>query len=110
MSSVKIKCPHCSHQFTVKGKPTEKITITCPQCKTYGTFTFPAGACDPNNVECFIEEGETRFKKLRRFNAVMGVIHLIQGILMLILSNAFTLPLTYTHPVYDAVTKTKTAT
>ena len=106
MSSVKIKCPHCSHQFTVKGKPTEKITVTCPQCKTYGAFTFPAGACDPNNVECFIEEGETRFKKLRRFNAVMGVIHLIQGILMLILSNAFTLPLSYTHPVYDAVTKT----
>jgi len=34
----------------------------------------------------------------------MGVIHMIQGVLMLILSNAFTLPLTYTHPEYNAVT------
>jgi hypothetical protein len=36
---------------------------------------------------------ETRFVKLRQFNLAMGVLHLVQGVLMLILSNDFTLPL-----------------
>ncbi len=106
MSEIKIMCPKCRHQFTTKGGPNEKVYVTCPSCKTYGTFTFPTGKCDPNKVECFSNLGDVRFKKLRIFNAVMGVIHLIQGFLMLILSNAFTLPLTYTHPEYNAVTKT----
>ncbi|HIH29216.1 MAG TPA: hypothetical protein HA260_05375 [Thermoplasmata archaeon] len=57
-------------------------------------------------MECFTDTGDSRFKKLRIFNAVMGVIHLIQGILMLILSNSFTLPLWYTRPEYNAVTNT----
>ena len=43
---------------------------------------------------------------LRRFNAAMGVFHMIQGFLMLILSNSFTLPITYMHPQFDAITKT----
>ncbi len=106
MSEVKIMCPKCRHQFITKGEPNEKIYVTCPSCKTYGTFTVPAGISDSNKVECFTDSGDARFKKLRIFNAVMGVIHLIQGFLMLILSNAFTLPLTYTHPEYNAVTNT----
>jgi hypothetical protein len=41
-----------------------------------------------------IEEG--RFDRLRRFNAIMGALHLIQGILMIVLSNATTYPI-YTY-------------
>jgi hypothetical protein len=106
MSEMKIMCPKCRHQFTIKGEPNEKIYVTCPSCKTYGTFTVPGGTCDPNKVDCFTDLGDVRFRKLRTFNAVMGIIHLLQGILMLLLSNAFTLPLTFMHPEYNAVTKT----
>lgn len=49
---------------------------------------------------------EITFSGLRKFNAAMGVLHLIQGLLMLILSNSFTLPITYMHPQYNALTKT----
>ena len=106
MVEIKIQCPKCSHQFTVEGKPNEKKYITCPNCKTYGTFTFPAGACDPNKVECFTEEQDLRFKKLRTFNGTMGCLHLFQAALMLYLSNAFTLPITYSYPFFNNTTKT----
>lgn len=46
------------------------------------------------------------FRKLRNFNIVMGFIHLIQVFLMLILSNDFKLPMTYSYPAYDTVTQT----
>lgn len=49
---------------------------------------------------------EKVFLKLRNFNAVMGVVHLIQGILMLILSNDYTLPIERTFLSYDPVTET----
>jgi hypothetical protein len=106
MVELKIKCPNCKHQFMAQGKPGKKIYVTCPKCNAYGTFNFPAGTCDPKKIDCFTELGDVCFKKLRRFNAVMGVIHLIQGFLMLALSNAFTLPLTFTAPKFDAVTTT----
>lgn len=41
--------------------------------------------------------GEEAFKRLRIYNAVMGVFHLAQGILMLVLSNATSLPLTTSY-------------
>ena len=53
-------------------------------------------------------EDEIKFKKLRIFNAVMGGIHLIQVFLILHLSNDFSLPITYTTPVYNAATDTIT--
>jgi hypothetical protein len=37
-----------------------------------------------------------QYEGLRRFNAVMGVLHLVQGILMIVLSNDTTYPI-YTH-------------
>lgn len=40
------------------------------------------------------EAGEAVYRRLRVYNAVMGLFHLLQGILMLALSNATTLPLT----------------
>jgi hypothetical protein len=49
-------------------------------------------------------EEETKFKRLRIFNAVMGCIHLIQVFIVLLLSNDFSLPMTYTTPVFDATT------
>lgn len=44
---------------------------------------------------------ESKFRGLRKFNAVMGFFHLIQSILMLVLSNNFTLPLTASYLKYD---------
>lgn len=41
-------------------------------------------------------ENEMKFAKLRRFNAIMGFLHLIQGILMIVLSNDTTYPI-YTN-------------
>lgn len=106
MDHIKIKCPNCKHQFMIQGKPSEKIYVTCPQCNTYGTFTFPAGTCDPNKIECFTDEGDELFKKLRRFNGAMGFLHVFQGLLMLVLSNAFTLPITYSYPFFNPATNT----
>jgi hypothetical protein len=41
-----------------------------------------------------MSEEDIKFKRLRNFNLVMGVIHLVQGLMMLALSNNFTLPVT----------------
>ncbi len=51
------------------------------------------------------DEDEVKFKKLRRFNAVMGVLHLIQSMLMLVLSNDFALPLTASYLEFDTATQ-----
>lgn len=48
---------------------------------------------------------EPRFKKLRNFNLVMGILHLMQGGLMLWLSNDFSLPVQETLLRYDPVTQ-----
>lgn len=44
---------------------------------------------------------ENSFKKLRIYNFIMGVLHLIQGILMLALSNDFSLTITRTYQTLD---------
>jgi hypothetical protein len=51
---------------------------------------------------------EIKFKKLKNFNLVMGVLHLIQGVLMLVLSNDFTLPVTRSYLEFDPGTETLT--
>lgn len=51
-------------------------------------------------------EENVKFEKLRKFNAVMGVFHFIQFILMLVLSNDFTLPMTASYLKYDTITQT----
>ena len=106
MLEKKIMCPKCKNEFIVNGKPKEKIYITCPKCNTYGTFTFPIEKSDSKIIDCFAELGDKCFKKLRIFNGVMGVLHCLQGFIMLILSNDFTLPLTYSHPEFNATTQT----
>ena len=47
---------------------------------------------------------DPKFKKLRNFNGVMGVIHAIQGILMLALSNDFALPIQTNFLRFDEIT------
>jgi hypothetical protein len=51
-------------------------------------------------------EADTVFGRLRRYNAVMGLFHLIQGALLILLSNDATLPITTSYLEYDAVTET----
>jgi len=46
-------------------------------------------------------EKDIKFKKLRRFNIIMGFFHLIQGGLMLFLSSNFSLPVTSSFQVFD---------
>jgi len=43
MMEKSISCPTCGKVLNVKGKPGEKITITCPTCNTWGYFQFPTG-------------------------------------------------------------------
>src|SRR5512137_72763 len=47
---------------------------------------------------------ETRFQKLRRFNLAMGVLHLVQGALMVALSNASTIPIQTTFLTFNKLT------
>lgn len=49
--------------------------------------------------------GEKTYRKLRIYNAVMGFFHLIQGCLMLWLSNDFKLPVTTSYLNFDLATK-----
>lgn len=48
---------------------------------------------------------DAKFKKLKNFNLAMGFLHLIQGGLMLLLSNDFSLPVQTTLLHYDPVTQ-----
>lgn len=49
---------------------------------------------------------EPKFRKLRNFNAIMGILHTIQGALMLWLSNDFSLPIRSYFLRYDEATQT----
>lgn len=49
---------------------------------------------------------EVTFRRLRRFNIIMGGLHLIQGILMLVLSSAFALPVYASYLRFDEATQT----
>lgn len=49
---------------------------------------------------------EKIYPRLRLFNLIMGFLHLAQAILMLILSNSFTLPITTSYLSFDALTRT----
>jgi len=51
------------------------------------------------------QSDDIKFQKLRRFNGAMGVIHLIQGMLMLALSSSYSLPIKSSFLQYDPVTK-----
>jgi hypothetical protein len=105
MVDMRIKCPKCEHQLSVHGESGDQLYITCPNCNTYGKYTFPEGKKESKQMDCFESLGDKCFTRLRNFNLFMGFLHLIQGFLMLILSNDFTLPLTYSTPVFNEVTQ-----
>jgi hypothetical protein len=105
MINMRIKCPKCAHELNVEGNPGDELYITCPKCNTYGKYIFPLDKKDTEKIDCFSSLGDKCFKRLRIFNGVMGVLHLLQGSLMLLLSNDFTLPLQYTTPVYNEITQ-----
>ena len=48
---------------------------------------------------------ETKLKNLKRFNLLMGVLHFLQGCLMLALSNGFTLPVSRGYLQFNPLTK-----
>ena len=52
------------------------------------------------------DEEELIFTRLRYFNLVMFAIHSLQAILMINLSNNFSLPVTYSYPAFNANTAT----
>jgi len=106
MVDIRIKCPKCAHELDVKGNPGDEIYITCPKCNTYGKYIFPTDKKEDTKIDCFSSLGDKCFRRLRIFNAIMCVLHFIQGSLMVILSNEFTLPLTYSTPVFDEITQT----
>ena len=47
---------------------------------------------------------ESKFKSLRRFNGIMGFLHLIQGIFMIVVSNATTYPIFTNYLSFDIAT------
>lgn len=49
---------------------------------------------------------DMKFTKLRTFNLAMGFLHLVQGGLMLWLSNSFSVPVKETLLHYDSATQT----
>lgn len=51
---------------------------------------------------------DTKFRKLRRFNAIMGFLHLIQGMLMIFVSNDKTYPIYTNYLNFDSATRSLT--
>jgi hypothetical protein len=47
---------------------------------------------------------ERQFQNLRKFNAFMGFLHLVQGIIMVLISNDFSLPITTTYLQFNPET------
>jgi hypothetical protein len=61
-------------------------------------------------VDKLIDSEERRFRKLRIYNAVMFVFHLVQGLLILALSNQFALPVTTNYLQADQALTTQPGT
>jgi hypothetical protein len=51
---------------------------------------------------------ETKYRKLRRFNLIMGFLHLLQGILMILLSNDTTYPIFTNYLKFDTTSMSLT--
>ncbi|UCF12970.1 MAG: heliorhodopsin HeR [Thermoplasmatales archaeon] len=100
-----VSCPKCKNKLTIQGKPGETIYITCPKCDTKGKFVFPLEKTALEKPDRLTESEVKTFRKLRIFNGVIGIFHVLQGILMLILSNNFSLPITYSYPQLNPITE-----
>ncbi|TSC65844.1 MAG: hypothetical protein CEO22_328 [Candidatus Berkelbacteria bacterium Gr01-1014_85] len=49
---------------------------------------------------------DMKISQLRRFNGWMGLVHLVQGLLMILVSNQFKLPVTTSYLAFDSMTQT----
>ena len=105
MVDKKIVCPSCDHHFDVSGKPGEEIYLSCPNCNTYGKFTLPQQEEITEKPCCFDAVEPKYFKKLRLFNGVMGFFHLFQALIMLVISNDYSIPITYSYPEFNQATQ-----
>lgn len=100
-----IVCPSCDNHFKVSGKPGEEIYLSCPNCNTYGKFTLPKQEEKTEKPCCFDAVEPRYFKKLRLFNGVMGFFHLFQALIMLVISNDYSLPITFSFPEFNQATQ-----
>lgn len=100
-----IKCPTCDQHFSVDGKPGEEVYVTCPNCNTYGKFQFPKDVTITEKPSCFDAVNQDCFRKLRIFNGAMGFFHLFQALLMVFLSNDYSLPIKYSYPEFIQATQ-----
>jgi len=57
-------------------------------------------------IESALAATEKKFTGLRRFNLVMGFLHLVQGILMIVISNDTTYPIFTNYLNFDLATRT----
>lgn len=80
--------------------------VGCTQCLlTPGQQTSSSGGAagsvtvrqEGSRMSTTVEVGSQVFSRLRRYNAGMGAVHLIQGVLVVILATSFTLPVTATY-------------
>ena len=80
------------------NKPTNKTPSKAASSPAANTQSKPPGkkTAVPDVV---------KLHRLRRFNLIMGALHLIQGILMLVLSSAFALPVYSSFLVFNASTQ-----
>jgi phage FluMu protein Com len=101
-----ISCPKCKNKLMIQGQSGETIYVTCPKCDTKGKFKFPSEKPIEKKPISLPELEVKTFRKLRIFNGIMGIFHTIQGILMLLLSNDFSLPITYTYPQFNPISET----
>lgn len=55
-----------------------------------------------------VSEEETKFSNLRRFNVIMGFLHLIQGVFMIVVSNDTTYPIFTNYLNFDIASRSLT--
>lgn len=72
---------------------------------TAGQKLAPAGAPAATAPTSTTPEMEKRFAGLRRFNLIMGFLHLVQGILMIVLSNDTTYPIFTNYLNFDVASR-----
>lgn len=83
-----LRCPRCGN---LEAVPDGQSPL-CSSCGFAGKATRTAASPQPTSAIAV----PTKLWKLRRFNVIMGFLHLVQGIFMIAVSNDSTLPI-YTN-------------
>lgn len=74
--------------------PAPAATSEFPQCRYFGDMDSIEAANRPSNT---IQVDPGRLSGLRRYNLVVGLILIVQAVIVLVLSNGFTLPVTASY-------------